>query len=317
MKKCISLLMVTLSLAGCSFSKKEEVAQGNTVVTLSSEYSRLKEIVKNESPTAVSAYLDEVQVDLTMEQESELFDLVVNRGSSDVFVLLAKRHAFNSVMARGDFVFRQRAMNLDIRGSLIALLSASLEDTKSLEVKGCAEVLSAVFFLRWAQTRVLQHGFSISDVLENKNCRSVDSKLLSYLFRNELAFLYLNSGSSLDMLEKLASLHEISRKSYLTGSFTWGQLMISPILILRSLPEGSSNQQQLASVYDKIRSGLEASSDIAYYVVARSGSYRVGRLSNPVELVSLEEALISELVQQNADFVFDRAIPVDQDIKLP
>ncbi|UXR64860.1 hypothetical protein EZJ49_01140 [Bdellovibrio bacteriovorus] len=62
---------------------------------------------------------------------------------------------------------------------------------------------------------------------------------------------------------------------------------------------------------------LEASSDIAYYVVARSGSYRVGRFSNTVELVSLEETLISELVQQNADFIFDRTIPVDQDIRLP
>nr|BFD65664.1 hypothetical protein HAGR004_06860 [Bdellovibrio sp. HAGR004] len=318
MKNCIALLVLVLVFAGCSFSKKDDVPEDKLAAISSSKYDALKNAVMNETPEQVSIFLSKIDIDLSDDQVNEIFDIVVNRGNADVYTLLERREVFSSLMHSGEFIFRQRAMNLDIRGALIIQLSSSMADITSFKLKACSEVLSTVFFLRWAQARMLeQDAVSIAGILADKKCRNVDSKLLSYIFRNELAFLYLNSSSSLYLMAELAIIHEVSRKSYLSGRFAWGHLMISPLLVLANLPESIVNREQLAAIMGRMHVALEASFDIAYYVVARSGSYRVGRFSNKVELVSLEDALISELVQQNADFVFDRNIPVDQDIKLP
>ncbi|CAE78569.1 hypothetical protein AB1A81_02760 [Bdellovibrio bacteriovorus] len=313
-------LLVSLLLmfcVGCSFAKDDSATYHQENLNTNVEYLSLKQLVKVGTVLDLVNFLNTTQFRMNEEQEKELFEASVNRGSAEIFANLMRRGSFKSVFSNGSFVLSQKKMNLDIRAVLTSHLFSELLNTGERKSMTCSEVLTQVFFLRWANVGTASQLQKLGlEKTAESDCAQIDPKLVGYLYRNELAFLYLNSQSTPELFAKLVHIKKVDRRSYLVGNFSWGQLLISPIMVLNSLP-GRIDDELLKSLSKDLESSLEESADVAYYVLARSGAYRVGRLSNKLELVSLEENLISELIQQNAEFVFDRHVPVDQDIKLP
>lgn len=323
------LILFNLFILGCSFAKDPGQEYKNSAVISETE-KQLLETVRQGSPKEVAEFLRFVKSD-SLRREILLFEIAVKRGNYEVFSQLLQKGIFKKAFESGKFIQLQKKMNLDIRASITSQITADFEsflmdakkETSFLHNKilsgqtSCASFVSKVFFLKWAQSELIAKNEEfLAESIKSANCLAVDDGFAAFLLRNELAYQYLKRPTSLRLLTEFLSAAKVSRMHFLAADFSWGELMISPLLVLRQI-ENESNKSVIESLNQNLRTLMGADGDIAYYLISKSGAYRVGHFSNLVELVSLEDHLIAETIQQNADFIFDRYVPVDQDIKLP
>lgn len=330
--KRILVFVSIFFLFGCSFSKDGTARNSlSPEMSKSAMYQRLKELIKHKSLREIIESEELKFNGLADDQKVMLFEIAVGRGDQEVFSVLLKRGFFESVFLNGYFIKSQKKMNLDIRAAVntylssdvVSLVSAIKSNPKALKIaidqklRTCSGIWSQVLFLRWGDSELLRDSEKIilSSIADAK-CRSLDKNLGSYFFRNELSFLYLRKLNSFLVLNELLDSFSSSSSKYLAGKYPGGTLLISPLMILSRLPHEAQAEDKRRVIL-KIQDDLFGREDVAYYLISRSGAYRYGSFSRPTDIVLLDEHLIDQVVDENADFVFEKYVPVDQDIRVP